>query len=81
MLAKTREKIIRVLVTECEHAEIKAAAERMSLPVAVFVRSMALAQARETMGLPLRPAVPMSQAMKRRWQRALAPVTTKEPRS
>jgi hypothetical protein len=81
MLAKARTKIIRVLATEPEHAEIKAAAERASLPVAVYVRSAALEKARSAQavsaappweaptGLPSRPAIPMGQAMKRRWKR------------
>lgn len=47
MFKQTREKIIRVLVTPQEHAQIKAAAEFGALPVASYVRSAALEKARK----------------------------------
>jgi mobilization protein NikA len=47
MKTELRNKVIRVLATEREHREIKAAAERVAIPVAVYVRSAALEKARK----------------------------------
>ena len=44
---KIGKKIIRVLVTEREHREIKAAAELGALPTASYVRAAALEKARK----------------------------------
>ena len=47
MKTEPRNKIIRVLATEREHREIKAAAERAAIPVSVYARSAAVEKARK----------------------------------
>jgi hypothetical protein len=46
MPVKKREKICRVLLTTQEQRDLKAAAERAGMPLAVYVRHAALALAR-----------------------------------
>ena len=47
MRTEPRNKIVRVLVTEREHREIKAAAERAAIPVSIYARSAAVEKARK----------------------------------
>lgn len=46
MAQEKREEIIRLVLTKKEKAELKTAADRASMPVAVYVRVAALAAAR-----------------------------------
>jgi hypothetical protein len=45
-LVNTKDRVIRVIATETEKQELRLAAARVSLPVAVFVREAALEKAR-----------------------------------